>query len=193
WRTRFHITDDSGNPEIVFVSMDTQGPGTSPANPEFSYGREDTSPTGGSFDTTICTASTISTCPVITGSVTPEGLITIKLSYTTPLAFAAGATSGNAFTWTPKKGDLLTSMDGTTLLLVGGGGTGLLETIQSDGPAPGGNGSYTMQGNFSCAMTPPTAVLTANPLTGNAPLSVSFDASGSSVASTLAGCDAIAS
>ncbi len=191
WRIRFHITDDSGNPEVVFVSMDTQGPGTTSANPEFVWGREDPSATGGTFDSAVCTASTVSTCPTIVGSVTPQGLITIKLS-DTALSFPAptGAT-GNAFTWTPKKGAVLASMDGTTLLLVGGGGTGLLETIQSDGPV--GSGSYTMQGNLSCAAAPPTAVLSANPLSGNAPLAVSFDGSGSTVAPILAACDSIAS
>lgn len=193
WRIRFKITDDSGNPETVFVSMDTEGAGTTPTSPEFSIGREDPSATGGTLDTSVCTASTASTCPSITGSFTAKGLITIKLTDTT-LSFAAptGAT-GNAFTWTPKKGDVLQSMDGTTLLLVGGGGTGLLETIQTDGPVSGGTGSYTMQGNLPCAAAPPSAALAANPLTGNAPLSVSFDASGSSVASAIAGCDAIAS
>ena len=193
WRILFHVTDDQGNPETVFVSMDTEGAGTTPTSPEFSIGREDPSATGGTLDTTVCTASTTATCSSITGSFTAQGLITIKITDTT-LSFAAptGAT-GNAFTWTPKKGTVLTSMDGTTLLLVGGGGTGLLETIQTDGPANGGNGSYTMQGNLSCAAALPTAVLSATPLSGNAPLSVSFDASASTVSPTLSSCDAIAS
>ena len=193
WRIRFHIIDDNGNPETVFVSMDTEGIGTTPTSPEFSYGREDTSATGGSLDTTQCTAGTASSCATISGTFTASGLITIKLTDST-LSFAAptGAT-GNAFTWTPKKGDVLQSIDGTTLTLVGGGGTGLLETVSEAGASAGTTGSYTMQGNLPCAAAPPSAVLSATPLTGNAPLNVSFDASQSSVASAVASCDAIAS
>ena len=195
WRILFHVTSDEGNPQTVFVSMDTQGPGTTSANPEFSWGREDASATGGTFDDTICTQSTVSTCPTISGSVTPQGLITIKLS-DTQLSFAAntggtGAGAG-AFTWTPGRGQSLTTIGGSTILLVGGAGTGFLETIQTDS-AVTPPGDYTQQGNLSCAAAPPTAVLTANPLSGNAPLAVSFSGADSSVASTIASCDAIAS
>jgi len=195
WRILFKITDDAGNPETVFLDMNTQDPGTTPTSPNFVWGREDPCTTGCStLDSAACTQGASSSCPTITGSFTPQGLITFKLTDTTLSFPAPGAPgTGNAFTWTPKKGDVLTSMNGTTLLLVGGGGTGLLETIQSAGPVSGGNGSYTMQGNFSCAKAPPIAALSANPLSGNAPLSVSFDGSKSTVASILASCDAIAS
>jgi PKD repeat protein len=196
-----HITDDSGNPETVWVSMDTIAAGASSAMPEFSWGRQDKSTAGTNFtDTTVCTAGGVGglgTCSTITGSVAANGLITIKLTADTPLSFPVptGA-SGSAFTWTPKKGDVLGSMNGQVLVEAGAGtpvgfGGGLLFTEGTDSPVNGGN--YTMQGNLSCTAAPPTAALSANPLTGNAPLGVMFDGSASAVAPILAGCDAIAS
>ncbi len=158
WLISFQITDDSaGLPETVFVSMDTKAPGGTPANPEFSWG------TGGSA---VCTAGTTSSCPTISGSVTAAGLITIKLTDTT-LSFPT-------FTWTPKKGTVLTSISGAT---------SLVQTIQTDG-----NGSYTMQGNLACSASP-VAALSANPTSGTAPLTVNFDASGSNI--PAGGCGTI--
>jgi len=51
----------------------------------------------------------------------------------------------------------------------------LLETVQ----ATGATGSYTRVGNISCSDKPPVAMLSANPMSGNAPLAVNFDASAS--------------
>jgi PKD repeat protein len=171
WQILFNITDTNGNPETIFVDMDTNG---IVPTPEFSYGRRDPSTTGGTLDTTECTAGTASTCPAISGMVSPDGTITIKLNVATPIVFnapTAGAT-GATFSWDGHAtGTRLTSITGDTLLLVGGAGTGLLETIQSTS-----GGSYTRVGNASCQTNPPIAALTANPLSGSAPLAVSFDA-----------------
>jgi hypothetical protein len=201
WIIYAHITDDSGNPETIWVSMDTIAAGASPAMPEFSWGRQDKSTAGTNFtDTTVCTAGGVGglgTCPTISGSVAANGLITIKLTANTPLSFPAptGA-SGALFTWTPKKPDLLGAINGQVLVEVGGGtpvgfGGGLLFTAGTDSPLAANGGNYTMQGNLTCAAAPPTAVLTAAPLSGNASLNVSFDASQSTVASIVASCAAI--
>jgi hypothetical protein len=176
WQILFNITDTNGNPETVFVDMDTNG--ITPT-PEFSYGRRDPSTTGGTLDTTECTAGTTSTCPGISGSVGKDGTIIIKLNVSTPITFAAptaGSTSTTPFTWDASKaGTKLTSVTGDTVLLVGAAGTGFLETVQTTG-----GGSYTRIGNGACNPTTPIASLTGSPVTGNAPLSVNFNGSASS-------------
>ena len=199
WTIYAHIIDDAGNPETIWVGMDTIAAAASPASPEFSWGRQDPSTAGTNFtDTTVCTAGGVGgleTCPTISGSVAANGLITIKLTADTPLSFPAptGAT-GNAFTWTPKKGDVLSMMTGQTLVEVGGStpigfGGGILFTFQTAGAAPPGNGTYTMQDNLSCQKLVPIAVLTASPQSGNAPLTVNF--SGTSSHEQAGSCGAI--
>ncbi|MDQ6622316.1 MAG: hypothetical protein M3Y86_02365, partial [Verrucomicrobiota bacterium] len=58
----FTVKDTNGNPQKVFVDMDTNG---AAPTPEYSYGRRDASATGGSFDTTQCTndGTPLNTCP----------------------------------------------------------------------------------------------------------------------------------
>jgi hypothetical protein len=198
WTIYAHITDDAGHPETIWVGMDTIGASASPANPEFSWGRQDPSTAGTNFtDTTVCTAGgtgNLNTCPTISGSVTAAGLITIKLTAGTPLSFPAptGA-SGSAFTWTPRKGDVLSSMIGQTLAEAGVNaivfGGGILFTVQTDSAAPPGNGSYTMQDNLSCSTAVPIAVLTANPQTG--PVSQVFSFNGTSSHEPSGACGTI--
>lgn len=176
WQILFSVVDTNGNPETLYVEMDTFTPLASSANPEFGYGRRDPrTGGGGTLDSTTCTNSTTSTCPALTGSFNKDGTITIKLNVGTPLSFAApAATTGAAFTWDGHKpGAKLSSVTGNTYLFVGTG-AGLLETVQTTT-----GGSYTRVGNISCADRPPVAQLTATPLTGNAPLMVSFSAAGS--------------
>ena len=188
WQILFHVTDTTGNPQTIFVDMDTNG--ISPT-PEFSYGRQDPSATGGTFDSAICTAATAQACPAISGNINPDGTITIKLDVSQALNFpapSAGAT-GVAFTWDARKpGEKLASITGQTILLVGGAGTGLLETVQKTGG--GATSSYTRSGNTACSTTGlPVAGLTAAPMTGAAPLTVNFDAS----TSTHGACGTITS
>ena len=109
----FTIKDTTGNPQTVFVDMDTNG--LTPT-PEYSYGRRDPSTTGGSFDTTECTNDGLTqTCSAISGTVNKDGTITIKLDVSVPLMSAApsaGAT-GTAFTWDASKpGTKLTGVTG---------------------------------------------------------------------------------
>ena len=190
----FTITDTNGNPETAYVEMDTNCPIGNSKLPEFGYGRRDPGTTG-TFDDTVCTAqpgNPTASCPQITGSIASDGTVTIKLDVSQPLAFAAntGAATGKggAFTWDAHLPKTKLGAVNSAITLFAGCGAGFLETTSSSS-----GGDYTRVGNLSCAMAPPTAVLSANPLSGNAPLNVSFDASGSSVAAAIAACDAIAS
>ena len=174
WQILFGVTDTNGNPETLFIDLNTIPPNT-PATPGVDIGRRDPSATGGTFDTAGgCTANG-SPCSV-TATTTPGGIITFKVDLHAPLAFAAPTGgNGNAFTWNATApGTQLGAITGNTYLFVGVG-AGLLETIQTTGA----KGTYTRVGNVSCSDKPPVAVLSANPSTGNAPLSVSFNASAS--------------
>ncbi len=71
----------------------------------------------------------------------------------------------------------LTAIVGESRLLAGAMGTGLIEQIDA---TSGGTGIYQQVGNGFCAPnTAPMAALSATPLSGNSPLTVAFDASGS--------------
>ena len=175
WQVLFGISDTNGNPETIYVDINTIPPNT-PTNPGIDIGRRDPDATGGTFDTAVCTSSATSSCPQITATETGAGLITFKLDLHAPITFPAptGAT-GVAFNWDASKpGSQLGAIEGNTYLFVGVG-AGLLETIQTTGA----KGTYTRVGNVSCSNKPPIAVLSANPQTGNAPLTVNFDASAS--------------
>lgn len=174
WQILFGITDTNGNPETVYLDINTITP-NSPANPGVDIGRRDPTTTG-TLDSPVCTASTTSTCPQITATTSASGLITFKLDVHVPINFPAptGAT-GVAFNWDASRpGAHLGGITGNTFFLAGVG-AGFLETIQTTGAA----GSYDRVGNISCSDKPPIAVLSANPSVGNAPLTVSFDASAS--------------
>ncbi|MDQ6626357.1 MAG: PKD domain-containing protein, partial [Verrucomicrobiota bacterium] len=168
----FGVTDTNGNPQTVYVEMDTNCPAT-PANPAFTYGRRDPSATGGTLDSGECTNQPpTSSCPRITGSYNKDGTILIKLDTSTPITFTAptGAT-GTAFTWDARKpGTKLTGITGDVVVFAGCGAGFLENASLSSG------GAYTRKGNTSCQNTPPIAGLTAAPLTGKAPLNVNFNA-----------------
>ncbi|HST30817.1 MAG TPA: PKD domain-containing protein [Chthoniobacterales bacterium] len=175
WQILFGVTDTNGSAETLFIDLNTIPPNT-PATPGIDIGRRDPSATGGTFDTSGgCTANG-SPCSV-TATTTPGGVITFKVDLHAPLAFAAPTAGGNgsAFTWNATApGTQLGAITGNTYLFVGVG-AGLLETIQTTGA----KGSYTRVGNISCSDKPPIAALSANPSTGNAPLTVSFNAGAS--------------
>src|ERR1700693_859000 len=190
----FTVTDTNGNPETAYVEMDTNCPIGASKLPEFGYGRRDPGTTG-TFDDTVCTAqpgNPTASCPQITGSLSSDGTVTIKLDVSSPLAFAAntGAATGKggAFTWDAHLPKTKLGAVNSAITLFAGCGAGFLETTSSSS-----GGDYIRVGNLSCAAAPPNAVLSANPLSGNAPLNVSFDASGSSVAAAIVACDSIAS
>jgi PKD domain/Fibronectin type III domain/Dockerin type I domain len=175
----FNVTDTNGNPETIYVSMDTNCPEGVSVVPEFSYGRRDPSATGGTFDDGICTAqpgNPLASCPQITGTYTADGTITIKLDVSQPISFPAntGAASGagGAFTWDGRApGTKLGSVNGS-ITLFAGCGAGLLESLSASS-----GGDYIRVGNLSCSSKIPVAGLTAIPLSGNAPMNVTFDAS----------------
>ena len=175
WQIVFGITDTNGNPQTLYIDLNTIAPIT-PATPGVDIGRRDPSATGGTFDTSGgCTVNGVP-CS-ITATTTTSGLITFKLDVSGPLNFAApnAAATGVPFVWDASKpGVQMGAITGNTYLFVGAG-AGLLETIQTTGAF----GSYTRVGNVSCSDNPPVAVLSANPLSGNPPLTVNFDASGS--------------
>jgi PKD domain/Divergent InlB B-repeat domain/Fibronectin type III domain len=174
WQILFGVTDTNGKPETVYVDINTITPNT-PASPGVDIGRRDPTTTG-TLDSPVCTASATSTCPQITATTSPGGVITFKLNVASPISFGAptGAT-GVAFNWDASKpGTQLNAIEGNTFLLAGAG-AGFLETIETTGA----KGTYTRVGNLSCSDKLPIAVLSANPNTGNAPLTVNFDASAS--------------
>src|SRR5207244_10101985 len=104
-----------------------------------------------------------------------------------PLTFSApqAAGTGSPFTWNGSAvGTKLKNVRGSTILLAGI----FLETVQTTGVfpevLPGGHcptcPDYTRIGNVTgCNTAVPIAILSANPLTGNVPLSVTFDGSAS--------------
>jgi hypothetical protein len=191
WQIIFGIQDTLGRPQTIYVDMDTNG---IVPTPEFAYGRHDAS-TNGTLDSAECQTGTPSTCPALTGSVSKDGYITIKLNTSAPLSFPAptGATGAVAFTWDPRNpGTILgvsggvapTLITGNTFLLVGGAGTGLLETVQTTT-----GGTYTRVGNASCQSNPPIAALTVSPQSG--PTSQVFSFNGTTSHEPTGACGTI--
>jgi hypothetical protein len=176
WQVLFNVMDNSATPtaHTIYVDMDTNG--TTPT-PEFAYGRRDPSATGGTLDSQVCASGTAG-CPM-SGSVAADGTIIIKMDLSAAITFTAVTVGGTgpAFTWDPRAaGTLFTSIKADTILLVGGVGTGFLETVQ----ATAGNGAYTRVGNTFCQTGLPLAVLTATPPNPvNVGQTVTFNGSGS--------------
>jgi len=179
----WNVNDTNGNPKTIYVDVDTNCPGT-PANPAFSYGRRDPGATG-TFDSGVCTAQApTSSCPQISGSFTADGTIIIKLDVSSPLPFAANTgasdpTEGAAFTWDGRAVGTQLKGVNSEITLFAGCLAGFLETLSSSS-----GGTYTRVGNISCSDLIPIAQLTTSPPppngnNGNAPLSVTFNASGS--------------
>ncbi|MGE5625139.1 MAG: post-COAP-1 domain-containing protein [Bacillota bacterium] len=173
-----------------FVDMDTSGQpttgspttGTSAA-PEFLYGVQTGSPTGGTGDNSFGS---------IQGAVdTAHNTITFVLPASLllpPVGSFPNATPGTSGT-PPTAGSVLSSIQGKAFALAGAAGTGFLETMDTT-PL----GSYTLVGNLFCAPNiPPAAALAATPNQGVIPLAVSFDASGSHEPAADNGVDTIAS
>jgi uncharacterized repeat protein (TIGR01451 family) len=145
-----------------FVDMNT---GTTPV-PTFEYGRVDFDPTTGFTNySTIGAADGGSTF-------SSDGTITIVLSNSKLNQYPDMTTGAPP----PTAGSVFSAVHGEIQALAGGGGSGFLVTVDSTGSAP-----YTLSGNAFCAPnTPPTAALQASPTSGEAPLTVAFNASGSS-------------
>jgi PKD repeat protein len=178
WQILFNITDTNGNARTAYVAVSTIPP-NSPATPAVSLGRRDPRTGGsGTIDSGICTQSATSTCAILSGTETKDGTITFKLNTGSVITFGTAnslAVDPTPFNWDARNaGTQLSSIGGNTYVLVGAG-AGLLETVQTTGVT----GSYARVGNISCSDKPPVAILSANPMSGNAPLSVTFNASAS--------------
>ena len=191
WKVYFNYqAPGASTPTTFFVDMDTSGSTStsSPTNgtsvtPEFVYGVQTTSPTGGTGDSTLGT---------IQGGIdTVHNTITFVLPASLllpPNGSFPNVTAGTSGT-PPSTGSVLSSIQGKVLALVGAAGTGLLETMDT---TP--TGSYTLVGNQSCAPNiPPTAELSATPTEGVVPFAVAFDASGSHEPPADNGVDTIVS
>jgi PKD repeat protein len=123
---------------------------SNPATPEFTYGHVTTIATGNPSLVTDGTADTGSTFNA-------NGTILIIID--------------NSKVSSPAPGNQLVNIYGETQLEVGAAGTGLLETIDSTSA-----GRYILIGNQACALK---AVLTVNPSSGSAPLTVTFSGANS--------------
>lgn len=198
WKFNFVVTTPDNVDHEIFVSMDTFAfNNASTASPNLSYGRKDPTTTGtqeqmecfeqaaGGVEIFHCANLADGTVPSLTLS--RDGTIRIKLNFSTPLSFSTPQApgTGTAFTWDGSAvGTKLKHVRGQTVLLAGA----FLEVVQTTGSFPEATGGhcptcpdYTRIGNVAgCNTAIPLAVLTANPLTGNAPLSVTFDGSASS-------------
>jgi PKD repeat protein len=177
WTVRFSVPDTNGTSRRLFVVWNT----TSNPTGTFSYGFEDTS-TGQTVNRTFICAPPAITCPV-TGTVLPNGTITIKLDTTLALTFTPQV--GSAFSVNlGNAGTNLSSIQGITYICACAAGSGLIST-QSQTV---GDGSRTLAGSLSCS-APPIAALSATPTMGNATLTVNFNASGSNI--PAGGCGTI--
>ena len=117
----------------------------------------------------------------VTGTVAPDGTITMNLNLSSTVTFATcAATGGTNMTispsqWTP--GTQITNIKGITYQRAGG----LITGVKVTKAQTTGDGTYTTIGNVNgCNLAIPLAVLSAAPQSGNAPLSVTFSGSASS-------------
>jgi hypothetical protein len=176
WLMQFRVPDTLGTQRTLLVEWNTQ---TVPTG-AFGYGFVDTS-TGQNINRT--TNCAISACP-LTGTVTPDGTITIKLDISGTFTFTPA--TGSPILVNIPTGANLTGIQGITYICACAGGSGVI-SAQSTTP---GNGAYTLLGNVACS-APPVAELTAIPTTGPAPLDVMFNASASNI--PVDGCGTITS
>ncbi len=156
WYTHFSYGGVS-----YFVDMETDSSLTK--SPTFHYGRYDVDPTTG-----LNTQNVLGDAD--SGTWKPDGTITITLSNgkLTQVPNPDDPPTGTP----PSAGSLISGIHGETRQVVGV----LLALVDTTG-----SGGYTLSGNDFCAPnTPPTAALQATPTSGLAPLTVGFDASGSS-------------
>jgi PKD repeat protein len=111
------------------------------------------------------------------GTVAPDGTITMNLNFGTSPTFGTCAATGgtdmvvNAGQWFP--GLQITNIQGKTFQRAGG----IITGVKVNKAATTGDGTYTTKGNLACLDVRPQAVLLANPQSGSSPLTVNFDAS----------------
>ncbi len=186
------LTPDPGSDQVIFVSWDTN---TVPTG-TFNYGFLDKNVSmigpvqSGARYTSQCSPAS-GTCAA-TGTVTPDGTITINLDMTAPLSFK-DITGNLRFTMPALPvGWQLTFIAGNIWTCACAAGNGTPVNVSATYAFQ----SYIVHGNISCSnppvgANPPVAALTGSPTSGNAPLTVNFDASGSTIAA--GGCGTISS
>jgi PKD repeat protein len=169
-QSRWTIYFTRNNPNNVptpttewFVAMQTddRNDPTTNLTPRFVYGHREP-PVPPSTVATLVTDGTVDF-----GSYNPDGTITIAIGTPTKTSTAA-----NARAFPPlQTGEALATVNAVTQQ------TGGALLVNDDST---GNGNYTLVGNQACAPNAaPLARLTATPMSGPAPLTVQFNASGS--------------
>lgn len=176
WTVEFVIPGSAvstGVPKTIFIQYDT----TIVPTGGFNWGFYDSV---NDINLSQCLPG-LGSCEV-TGNVTSDGTITMNFNLTAALALSdfngnpVGSIGGSW--WTP--GTQISNIQGQTQRFIGAVGTG----FSVNDATTIGNGVYTVQGNVSCS-NPPTAALSSNITSGNAPLTVNFDASAST---NVGGC-----
>jgi len=172
WTVYFTRPNGNGTTTEWFVSMVTDDT-TNPGTPVYRYGHTEPG-TGG-------VRSIVTDGRADKGSFTADGTIIIEISSPTKTSTSAaskvfpelqtGESIGNINAATQQSAGVLLINDDST-----------------------GTGTYTLKGNAFCRPnSAPVAALSATPGSGNAPLAVKLDASGSSDADTAAPADTVAS
>ena len=166
WTVYFSRTNPGSSPPTAtewFVAMrtdDRTGPGSN-ITPIFTYGHRDPPTTPGTSGTLVTDGN------VDFGTFNPDGTILIAIG--TPVKTNTAATGRD---FPPlQTGEVLGTVNAVTQQTAGA-------VLVNDDDT--GTGSYTLVGNEACRPNdPPFAVLKANPLSGEPPLNVTFDASAS--------------
>jgi trimeric autotransporter adhesin len=197
WEAEFVVPRNLLSPEpdsdqTIFVSWDTNTVPTGGFNYGFLNKNVTTiGPVQSAAQYTSQCSPTSSTCAA-TGTVAPDGTITINLDMTSPLNFKD--VQGNLRFTMPAlpAGWELTFIAGNIWTCACAAGNGTPVNVSATHAFQ----NYAVHGNLSCSIPPvsadpPVAALTGSPTSGNAPLTVNFDASGSTIAP--GGCGTISS
>jgi PKD repeat protein len=185
WEVRFTVpgsANSTGQDQEVFVSYDTtNGPGY------FTFGWLDGTSDCQSLDCAL--PPSVDDFCWVSGTLAPDGTLTwtfdLDLMGAVEFPSCRGTMTINPSQWIP--GIQLTNIQGVTKQHYTPGLNTGTDTIMAQTV---GDGTYTVEGNLSCS-NPPVAALSATPTSGNAPLTVNFDASGSNMPS--GSCGTIAS
>jgi hypothetical protein len=172
WTVYFTRPNDNGTTTEWFVSMvtdDTASPGT----PVYRYGHTEPG-TGG-------VRSLVTDGRADRGTFMADGTIIIEISNPTKTSTAANSRAFPEL----RAGEVIGNINAATQQSAG------VLLINDDST---GTGTYTLKGNNFCRPnSAPVAALSATPASGNAPLAVTLDASGSSDEDTAAPADTVAS
>ena len=173
WTVYFTRTNPNGTNTEWFVSMVTDDATGPLGTPVYRYGHTEPG-TGG-------IRSLVTDGRADRGLYTPDGTIIIEISNPTKTSTAANSRVFPEL----QTGEVIGNINAATQQSSGA----LLLNDDSTGA-----GNYTLVGNAFCRPNnAPVAALSANPATGNAPLNVTLDASGSSDPDSDAPADTIAS